>query len=150
MGKKIAAAVPAVQKEESETIQRKKENAQKLDRQMKAIRAQVLQKVDLKQIQKAVTALQQFKKSQKNEKNLLSDPNALVTLTFTMTKLPVKPSQRPQLVKIPHPYLSKQDNSRVCLFVKDPARAFKDQIEELQIPTIAKVIGFDKLKRNFK
>lgn len=94
--------------------------------------------------------MQQFKKSQKNEKNLLSDPNALVTLTFTMSKLPVKPSLRPQLVKLPHPFLSKQESSRVCLFVKDPARAFKDQIEELEIPTIAKVIGFDKLKRNFK
>lgn len=36
------------------------------------------------------------------------------------------------------------------MFVKDPSRAFKDQIQELKIPCIAKVIGFDKLKRNFK
>lgn len=34
--------------------------------------------------------------------------------------------------------------------MKDPARAFKDQIEDLDLPCIAKVIGFDKLKRNFK
>lgn len=54
------------------------------------------------------------------------------------------------MVKIPHPYLTKEDNSRICLFVKDPARAFKDEIEELNIPVIAKVIGYDKLKRNFK
>ena len=67
-----------------------------------------------------------------------------------MTALPDKPSQRPQLIKIPHPFTCKADNSRVCLFVKDPARAFKDQIEDLDIPVIAKVIGFDKLKRNFK
>lgn len=36
------------------------------------------------------------------------------------------------------------------MIVKDPARAFKDQIQDLKIPTIAKVIGYDKLKRNFK
>ena len=36
------------------------------------------------------------------------------------------------------------------MIVKDPARAFKDQIQDLDIPCIAKVIGFDKLKRNFK
>jgi len=36
------------------------------------------------------------------------------------------------------------------MFVKDPVRDFKDQIEDLKIPTIAKVMGYDKLKRNFK
>ena len=34
--------------------------------------------------------------------------------------------------------------------MKDPAREFKDQIQDLNIPCIAKVIGYDKLKRNFK
>lgn len=36
------------------------------------------------------------------------------------------------------------------MIVKDPARAFKDLIQDLNIPCIAKVIGYDKLKRNFK
>ena len=36
------------------------------------------------------------------------------------------------------------------MIVKDPAREFKDQIHDLNIPCIAKVIGFDKLKRNFR
>lgn len=67
-----------------------------------------------------------------------------------MTRLPVKPSHRPQLVKLPHPFLTAEENSRVCVFVKDPQRAFKDQIASLDIPTIAKVIGYDKLKRNYK
>ena len=34
--------------------------------------------------------------------------------------------------------------------MKDPAREFKDQIMDLKIPCIAKGIGYDKLKRNFK
>jgi ribosome biogenesis protein UTP30 len=36
------------------------------------------------------------------------------------------------------------------LFVKDPARAIKNEIQDLKVPCIAKVIGYDKLKRNFK
>lgn len=38
----------------------------------------------------------------------------------------------------------------MCVFVKDPARAIKDQLAELQVPAIAKVIGISKLKKNFK
>jgi len=45
-----------------------------------------------------------------------------------MTRVPNKPSARPQLVTLPNPFQSGKNNSRVCMFVKDPARAFKDQI----------------------
>ena len=54
------------------------------------------------------------------------------------------------MISIDHPFLSEAQNSRVCIIVKDPARAFKDQIQKMKIPCIAKVIGFDKLKRNFR
>ena len=54
------------------------------------------------------------------------------------------------MIAIEHPFLTQEQNSRVCVIVKDPARAFKDQIADLDIPCIAKVIGFDKLKRNFR
>lgn len=54
------------------------------------------------------------------------------------------------MLAIEHPYLTEAQNSRVCLIVKDPARDFKDEIENLNIPCIAKVIGYDKLKRNFR
>jgi hypothetical protein len=72
MGKKVkSAAAPVPAKAEkpaapepeeiSETIQRKKENAKKLEKQMKHTRAQVLASLDLKQTQKAVQALCDFK-----------------------------------------------------------------------------------------
>lgn len=64
--------------------------------------------------------------------------------------MPTNPSPKPQMISIEHPFLTQDQNSRVCVIVKDPARAFKDQIADLDIPCIAKVIGFDKLKRNFK
>lgn len=38
----------------------------------------------------------------------------------------------------------------MCVFVKDPASDFKKEISDLKIPCIAKVIGYDKLKKNFK
>jgi len=71
-------------------------------------------------------------------------------VTFTMTQVPTNPSPKPQMIKIDNPFVCQGQNSRVCVIVKDPARAFKDQIQDLDIPCIAKVIGFDKLKRNFK
>ena len=36
------------------------------------------------------------------------------------------------------------------MFVKDPSRDFKNEIASLKVPCIAKVIGYDKLKRDFK
>ena len=154
MGKKIqtpaVVAAPA-QELDSEAIARKKLNAKLLEKQLKNTTSQCLAKVDVKQIAKAVKALQDYKKRKHaDSKGLLDNPESLITLSFTMTSVPEKPSQRPQLIKIPHPFISESENSRVCIFVKDPARAFKDQIQDLKIPCIAKVIGFDKLKRNFK
>ena len=54
------------------------------------------------------------------------------------------------MIQIDHPFHNEDQRSRICVIVKDPARAFKDQIQDLNIPCIAKVIGYDKLKRNFK
>jgi hypothetical protein len=66
-----------------------------------------------------------------------------------MTRVPNKTSNRPQLIALPNPFQTGKANSRVCLFVKDPARAFKDEIQDLDVPCLAKVIGIDKLKRNY-
>ena len=155
MGKKVKsekpAVVPATVEELSETIQRKKENAKLLEKQMKLMTAKVLATIDVKQTAKAVEALKAFKQRQNAQsKGLLDSAESSISMSFTMTALPETPSHRPQLIKIPHPFTTKEENSRVCIFVKDPARAFKDQIEDLDIPVIAKVIGYDKLKRNFK
>lgn len=131
MGKKIqapVAAVPAAEAEaDSETIQQKKQNAKQLEKQLKSTTSECLAKLDVKQIAKAVKALQEFKKRKHAEsKGLLDSAESLVTLSFTMTAVPEKPSQRPQLINIPHPFISESENSRVCVFVKDPSRAFKD------------------------
>jgi len=77
----------------------KKANAKLLEKQLKSTTADCLAKIDVKQVAKAVKALQDFKKRQHAEsKGLLDSPDSLVTLSFTMTSLPDKPSQRPQLI----------------------------------------------------
>ena len=51
------AVVPTTVEELSETIQRKKENAKLLEKQMKQVTAKVLASIDVKQAAKAVQAL---------------------------------------------------------------------------------------------
>lgn len=67
-----------------------------------------------------------------------------------MSHLPQKPSPKPHLIELKAPIYSSEYKTRVCMLVKDPAREFKDEIEDMDIPCIAKVIGFDKLRREFK
>ena len=82
--------------------------------------------------------------------SLLDDEDDGVFVTFTMTQVPTNPSPKPQMITLENPFTNEEQNSRFCIIVKDPAREFKDQISDLKIPCVAKVIGFDKLKRNFK
>ena len=81
---------------------------------------------------------------------LLDAEDDYIQLSFTMNQVPTKPTPRPQRIDLPHSFHNETQNSRVCLFVKDPARDFKDQIMDMNVPTLAKVIGYDKLKREFK
>jgi hypothetical protein len=51
---------------------------------------------------------------------------------------------------MPKPFFSKEYDTRVCLIVKDPESEFKRAIENLNIPCIAEVIGFDRLRREYR
>ena len=57
---------------------------------------------------------------------LLQEEDDYVIATFTLTEVPTHPSPKPLQINLPHPYNSKDNKSRVCVFVKDPARSFKD------------------------
>ena len=88
----------------------------------------------------------------KSSKNLLEEDDQFVQVVFTLTQVPSRPTPRPQEIKIPHPYQgdAKDHGTRVCVFVKDPSRDIKNQLAELSVPCIAKVIGYSKLKKEFK
>jgi hypothetical protein len=55
-------------------------------------------------------------------------------------------------IRIPHPFQgdAKEHGTRVCVFAKDPARSLKNELANLKVPSIAKVIGLSKLRKNFK
>ena len=118
---------PAV--EESVTVQMKAENEKKLKKQIKQMTAQVNQHYDLKQAVSAVKALQKFSIAQKKtNKGLLDDEDDYIQLSFTLSQVPSRPTPRPAMIKVDHPFTTGKNNARLCVFVKDPQRAFKDQI----------------------
>ena len=140
MGKKVApstsksakvANAPAAPEAapESLTVALKKANDLKIKKHIKAVTAQVNEKIDMKQVVLAAKALKAFAKKQSDDKAssaLLTDEDQCVHVTFTMTSVPTNPSPKPQMISIENPFLTEDQRSRVCLIVKDPARAFKD------------------------
>jgi ribosome biogenesis protein UTP30 len=50
---------------------------------------------------------------------------------------------------LPVPIYSADNQTRFAVISSDPARAYKDKIENLNLPCVAKVIGYSKLKKNY-
>ena len=139
----------------SDLVKLKIENQKTMNKSISKMESSIKQSVEPKQVVSAVKALQKYFKAKQEKagkaakKNLLEDEDAFVHVNFTLTQAPVKPTPRPQQVKIAKPFTTKEHNSRVCIFVKDPESDFRKQIANLKIPCIAEVIGFDRLKRDF-
>merc|ERR1719253_2063157 len=56
---------------------------------------------------------------------------------------------KPVLIPLPHPMFN--DKSEVCFIAKDPQKQFKELlITKHPVPGLTKVIGIDKLRRNYK
>jgi len=137
---------------DSETVAQKKQNEKLYQRTLKKHSAKLKERLDSKQFLKAVKALKQFHaEAVKRDKSLLKSEDDYVYLTFTLAKVPQKTSPKPHKIELKSPLFSaEKQGSRVCVFVKDPARDFKDAIQDLDIPAIAKVIGFTKLRKEFR
>lgn len=120
-----------VEQEESLTIKEKKANDLKLKKAIKKMSAKVKSNVEQKQIIKAVEALKTYSQKTKAnnlKKKLLESEEDYVYVNFTLTQVPEKPTPRPQQIKLSNPFNNPKNSTRVCVFVKDPAREFKDQI----------------------
>lgn len=85
----------------SPLIKLKQHNQKVLEKSCKAMDQAVKERVDLKQAQLAVKALQQYfkmksKLSVSGKKNLFTDEeDGFIQLSFTLTQLPARPSPRP-------------------------------------------------------
>lgn len=64
--------------------------------------------------------------------------------------VPEEYSIKPVQIPLPVPIYSEQFNTRSAIFVTDPQREYKDRLQDLSVPTVAKVIGYEKLKKNYK
>lgn len=62
---------------------------------------------------------------------------------------PVLPPYPPDCSALPHSVLNPEDGVSLCVIVKDPAEAFKEQLAAAPVPGFVKVIGAGKLRKNF-
>mmetsp|Transcript_14807 Transcript_14807/g.43894 ORF Transcript_14807/g.43894 Transcript_14807/m.43894 type:complete len:397 (-) Transcript_14807:148-1338(-) len=99
---------------------------------------------------KAVKALHQVVAKQTADTNPLFGSSAeTMTLQFTLSQIPDRRKMRPVMIPLPHPMWD--EKSEVCFFAKDPQKTYKELLmKKCPIPGITKVIGLDKLRRNYK
>lgn len=102
------------------------------------------------QLEKVVrAALQLVAKRTANANPLFTETSEMVTLQFTLSRIPDKRVVKPVLIPLPHPLFD--EKSEVCFFSKDPQKKFKELLlQEHKVPGIAKVIGLQKLRKNYQ
>jgi len=97
---------------------------------------------------KAVRALLQVVKKRGDSTNQLFESSGeTMTVLFTLGKVPVKKKMRPHLIELPHPMFD--ETSEVCFFSKSPQKPWKDMLIRNRSIGLSKVIGMDKLKKNY-
>jgi len=115
-----------------------------------AIQTEGKVKVKKSQLEKAVRALMQVNAKKTANANPLFGANAeTMTLLFSLSQIPDKKRIKPMLIELPNPMYN--DKSEVCFFAKDPQKKYKELLlQKHAVPGITKVIGMDKLKKNYK
>jgi ribosome biogenesis protein UTP30 len=104
--------------------------------------------LDKFQVKKAVEALKAFEESHQSDE--LFENEGFVYLEVVLAVVPEEYSIKPVQIPLPVPIYSEQFNTRSAIFVTDPQREYKDRLQDLSVPTVAKVIGYEKLKKNYK
>eukprot|EP00446_Apocalathium_sp_SHHI-4_P050798 CAMPEP_0177373684 /NCGR_PEP_ID=MMETSP0368-20130122/43740_1 /TAXON_ID=447022 ORGANISM="Scrippsiella hangoei-like, Strain SHHI-4" /NCGR_SAMPLE_ID=MMETSP0368 /ASSEMBLY_ACC=CAM_ASM_000363 /LENGTH=414 /DNA_ID=CAMNT_0018837199 /DNA_START=74 /DNA_END=1318 /DNA_ORIENTATION=+ len=107
-------------------------------------------KVKKEVIAKAVRALHQVvAKRTANANPLFEGATETMTLLFTLSTIPDKRKMRPVMIPLPNPMYN--DKSEVCFLCKDPQKKYKELLlQKHPVPGVTKVIGIDKLRRNYK
>lgn len=99
---------------------------------------------------KAVKAIVEvISKKSANANPLFGDSSDTMNLYFTLGQIPDKRKLKPVMIPLPHPMYD--DKSEICFLCKDPQKKYKELLMQThKIPGVTKVIGVDKLKRNYK
>ncbi|XP_071617454.1 ribosomal L1 domain-containing protein 1 [Heliangelus exortis] len=111
------------------------------------------ERLDRKQVKKAVEALLAFARSKEKRKALLGE-NENVHLLVTVWKIP----RVAQIIKIPLPHSIRPETAEVCLFTKDEPNLSAEQTEKLYkklliqngIKSVSQIIPYKTLKKEYK
>jgi len=98
---------------------------------------------------KAVKALVQVvSKKTANANPLFSDTAEMMTVQLALTKIPER-RIRPVIIRLPHPLYT--EKSEVCFISRTPQKKYKELLlQKHPVPGLTKVIGIEKLKKNYK
>ena len=108
-------------------------------------------KLDKDQVKKAVSALKKFINKTKNVKDLFKAGNeGFLYLEVDMGQVPENVSVRPIQIPLPHPIYGEQYNSRFAVFSRDPESDYAKVVEDLEVPLLSEVIGYDRAKKHFR
>merc|ERR1712232_527693 len=107
-------------------------------------------KVKKGHLAKSIKAIVQLvQKKSANANPLLGVDAESMTLYFTLSKVPDRKKMKPFMIPLPHSLYN--EKSEICFLSKDPQKEYKEMLlEKHPVPGITKVIGLDKLKRNYK
>jgi len=109
-------------------------------------------KMNTSQLQMAVDALLDYKekKCAQQKKSTLLESADPISVQFAFKSIPDRPSKKPTLIRLQNPLYSEED-SKVCLIVKDPQRKVKDILEgQPKEKNVDKVMGLSKLRKRYK
>lgn len=106
-------------------------------------------KLDKYQVKKAIKALITHYNNNKNSHKLLDSGDDFIYLEIILSEVPTQYSIRPLQIKLPTPIYTPENQSRFCVFSRDPQRAYKDKIQDLNVPCVEKVIGYTKLVKKY-
>lgn len=99
---------------------------------------------------KAIRAIMQIvAKKSANTNPLFEDRKETMIMQFNLGRIPDRRIMRPALIHLPHPMYGA--TSDICYIAKDPQKKYKEMfMEKHPIPGLSKVIGLQKLRRNYK
>lgn len=101
-------------------------------------------------LEKSVKALVQLvEKKSANANPLFGSSSETMMLYFTLSEVPDRRRLKPFMIPMPHSMYD--DKSEICFLCKDPQKEYKEMLmKKHPVPGVTKVIGVDKLRRNYK
>lgn len=101
------------------------------------------------QLAKATKALTDIvQKRSANANPLFGNNSEMLVVCFSLSRIPDAKKLKPKIIDLPHPLYD--ENSDVCIFVKDPQKKYKEIFAANPVPGVGdvKVMGVNKLRKN--